>query len=152
MITASVKTTKKKAIGIISVVLAFIIAAILFFSGGKEQETSKEALSRHVTDNESRRDFISSFGWETEKEPSSVAEVLIPSKFDAVLEDYNKIQLAGGMDLTPFLGKTVMKYSYPLKNYEGGEAFATIYVYDGSVIAADISSHTDNTQYSIDCK
>ena len=98
-------------------------------------------------------EFISSFGWETEEEPQSVGEVLIPQEFDDVLSQYNELQKAAGMDLTPYLGKTVKKYSYAVKNYPGGgEAFATLYVYEGTVIAADVSSHTGGGQSSIDGK
>ena len=98
-------------------------------------------------------EFISSFGWEAEEEPQSVGEVLIPQELDSVLSQYNELQKAAGMDLTPYLGKTVKKYTYAVKNYpNGGEAFATIYIYEGTVIAADVSSHTGGGQSSIDGK
>ena len=153
MMTATFKTTKARALGIICVVLAVIIAVILFVFGGKEQPPAQEAVSRRVTDNKSRVEFISSFGWKPEEEPSSVGEVLIPQEFDDVLTQYNELQKAAGMDLTPYLGKTVKKYSYAISDYPGGgEAFATIYVYGGTVIAADVSSHTGGGQSSIDGK
>lgn len=151
MLTASVKTTKTKIIGTLCVILAVFIAAILFFFGGKGPEPSQEAVSRHVTDNESRREFIASKGWETEKEPSLVAEVQLPAEFDEVLTEYNKLQLASGMDITPYLGKTVTKYSYEVTNCsESNEVYATLYVRDKTVVAADIASHGDSWQRSID--
>lgn len=150
MLTASVKTTKTKIIGTLCVILAVFIAAILFFFGGKGPEPSQEAVSRHVTDNESRREFIAS-KWETEKEPSLVAEVQLPAEFDEVLTEYNKLQLASGMDITPYLGKTVTKYSYEVTNCsESNEVYATLYVRDKTVVAADIASHGDSWQRSID--
>ncbi|MGN0628151.1 MAG: DUF4830 domain-containing protein [Oscillospiraceae bacterium] len=153
LITASVKTTKMKVMGALCVILAVIIALILFFFGGNGPEPSEEAVSRHVTDNSSRRDFIASMGWKTAEEPSSVVEVQLPAEFDEVLTKYNELQLASGMDLTPYLGKTVTKYSYKVENFPGsGEVYATLYVYDGTVIAADIASHTDSWQRSIDGK
>ncbi len=152
MVTATFKTTKARALGGACIVLAVIIGAILFIFGGREQPT-QTALSRRVTDNKSRVEFISSFGWEVEEEPQSVGEVLIPQELDSVLTQYNGLQKAAGMDLTPYLGKTVKKYTYAVKNYpDGGEAFATIYVYEGTVIAADVSSHTGGGQSSIDGK
>lgn len=153
MMTATFKTTKARALGGACIVLAVIIGAILFIFGGREQQPAQAALSRRVTDNKSRVEFISSFGWEVEEEPQSVGEVLIPQEFDSVLSQYNELQKAAGMDLTPYLGKTVKKYTYAVKNYpDGGEAFATIYVYEGTVIAADVSSHTGGGQSSIDGK
>ena len=91
MLTASVKTTKTKVLGTLCVILAVIIALILFFFGGNAPEASSEAVSRHVTDNLSRREFIASRGWETEEEPSSVAEVSLPQEFDDVLTGYNEL-------------------------------------------------------------
>lgn len=139
--------------GTLCVILAAIIAAILFIFGGNAPGPSEETVSRHVTDNSARRSFIASMGWETAEEPSSVAEVQLPSELDEVLTKYNELQLASGMDLTPYLGKAVTKYSYKVKNFPGsGEVYATLYVYDGTVIAADIASHTDSWQRSIDGK
>ncbi len=153
MITASVKTTKMKVLGTLCVILAVIIAIILFFFGGKGPETSEETVSRHVTDNLSRRDFIASKGWETEEEPSSIIEISLPAEFDDVLTKYNELQLSSGMDLTPYLGKTVTQYSYKVTNCsESDEVYATLYVYNGTVIAADIASKTDSWQRSIDGK
>lgn len=151
MITASFKTTRARAVGMCCVILSVIIAVILFVFGGKESP-SQEALSRRVTDNKSRREFISSFGWNPDEEPSAVEEVMIPREFDPVLEKYNEIQKQAGMDLTPYLGKTVKKYSYAVSDYPDGEAFATIYVYEGTVIAADVSSHITGEQSGIDGK
>lgn len=153
MMTATFKTTKARALGAACIVLAVIIAAILFIFGGKEEQSAQTALSRRVTDNKSRVEFISSFGWKAEEEPSEVGEVLIPQEFDDVLTKYNELQKAAGMDLTPYLGKTVKKYTYAISDYpDGGEAFATIYVYEGVVIAADVSSHTGGGQSGIDGK
>ena len=152
MVTATFKTTKARTLGGACIVLAVIIGAILVIFGGREQP-AQAALSRRVTDNKSRVEFISSFGWEVEEEPQSVGEVLIPQELDSVLTQYNELQKETGMDLTPYLGKTVKKYTYAVKNYpDGGEAFATIYVYEGTVIAADVSSHTGGGQSSIDGK
>ncbi len=153
MITASVKTTKMKVLGMLCIILAVIIAAILFFFGGNSPETSEEAVSRHVTDNLSRKEFIASKGWETEEEPFSVTELSIPAEFDDVLTKYNELQLASGMDISPYLGKTVTKYCYKVTNCsESDDVYVTLYVYNEEVIAADIASHTDSWQRSIDGK
>lgn len=151
MITASFKTTRIRVVGICCIILSVIIAVIMFVFGGKEN-VPQEALSRRVTDNESRLEFISSFGWNLDEEPSAVVEVMIPQEFDSVLEKYNELQKEAGMDITPYLGKTVKKYSYAISDYPEGEAFATIYVYDGIVIAADVSSHITGEQSGIDEK
>ena len=151
LVTATVKTTKTKAIGVISIVLAAVIGVILFCFGGKGGDEIEEAVSRHVTDNDSRRSFMESMGWETEDEPESVSEIFIPDEFDEILEKYNEIQIQSGFDLSPYLGKTVKKYVYKVMNYgDEDEIYAALYVYNDTVIAADISSYKDSWQRSID--
>lgn len=148
MLTASLKTTRTKILGTLCVILALIIAAILFF-GGRNAGNAAESLSRHVANNEQRREYLSSCGLEAALEPSSVSEVLLPEEMDDILSEYNEFQLESGFDLSPYLGKKVKKYVYQIEGEE--ETFATLYVYEEKIIAADIASHTEGWQRAIDC-
>ncbi|MBQ2795724.1 MAG: hypothetical protein IJF04_06850, partial [Oscillospiraceae bacterium] len=103
MITASIKTSRTKIIGILCVILALIIGTILFF-GGKGPEEAAESISRRVTNNEERREYLVLKGVETAPEPSSVEEVLLP-KDDAVFKEYCEKQKAAGYDISSYLGK-----------------------------------------------
>ncbi len=148
MLTASVKTTRTKIIGTLCVILALIIAAILFFGGNTAPEAA-ESVSRHVADNEERIEYLSSCGLRAASEPSSVSEVLLPEEMDEILSEYNEFQLESGFDLSPYLGKKVKKYVYPIEGEE--EIFATLYIYEERIIAADLASHTEGWQRAIDC-
>ena len=128
-------------------ILAAIIAAILFF-GAKGTSDAAESVSRRVLDNNERREYLASKGFETADEPSSVEEVLLPAEMDEVLSEYNEIQLSSGFDLSPYLGKTVKKYVYPIEGE--AETFATLYIYNERIIAADIASHTEGWQKAVD--
>ena len=149
MLTASVKTTKTKLLGTVCIVLAAIIAVILFF-GEKNAGNATESISRRVTNNEERIEYIASKGVKTAGEPFSVEEVLLPEEPDEILLQYNEIQKNSGFDFSPYYGKTVKKYVYPL--LEETETFVTLYVFEEKIIAADIASHTEGWQRPIDGK
>ena len=146
MLTLSVKTTRKKIIGTVSLVLAFIIAAILFF-GDKEPEKAAESISRRITNNKEITEYLSKKGVETAGEPSSIETVLLP-KDDAVFNEYCQKQKEAGFDIYPYLGKTVKKYTYPV--LEKGETYVTVYVYEEKIISADIASHIEGWQKPVD--
>lgn len=133
--------------GTVCVILAVIIALILFF-GGKNAPEAEKSLSRHVTDNKARTQYIASKGFETTGEPCLVEDVLLPEKPDEILSEYNEIQKKSGFDLSPYYGKTVKKYVYALAEAE--ETFITLYVSDEIIIAGDIASHTEGWQRPID--
>ncbi|MBE6899781.1 MAG: DUF4830 domain-containing protein [Ruminococcaceae bacterium] len=147
MLTASIKTTRTKILGTACVVLAAVIAVILFFAG-ESGKNAAESISLRVTNNEERTGYIASKGFKTAEEPSLVEEILLPEEFDEILSEYNEIQKESGFDLSPYLGKKVKKYVYPIEGKE--EVFATLYVYENKVIAADIASHTEDWQRPID--
>ena len=149
MLTASVKTTRTKIDGTLCVILAVIIAVILFF-GEKKAGNAAESISLRVADNEERIEYISSKGFKTAGEPSSVEEVYFPKENDGVLSEYNEMLKKSGFDLSPYYGKTVKKYVYPV--LEENETYITLYVYEEKIIGADIASHTEGWQRPIDGK
>lgn len=146
MITASVKTSRTKIIGTLCIILAAIISVILFF-GGREAENAAESISRRVTNNEQRKEYLLSKGLETAAEPSSVENIVLP-KDDAVFEKYCELQKSAGFDISPYFGKTVTKYVYPVIGEE--ETYVTLYVYDERIIAGDIASHIGGWQKAVD--
>ena len=65
---------------------------------------------------------------------------MLPEEFDAVLEEYNALQLSQGFDLRAAAGKSCLCCSYDLVGYPGweGRVIATIYIFQGRVIGGDI--------------
>ena len=147
MITASVKTTKTKILGTLCIILAVIIGVILFAAESAPSDAA-ESISLRVTDNEQRTEYLASKGIQTAAEPSLVEDVFLPEEMDAVLSEYNKIQLSSGFDIVPYLGKTVKKYVYPIEDKP--ETYASLYVYNEKIIAADIASYISGEQWPID--
>ena len=91
---------------------------------------------------EARRAFLAGYGWEIDDADVAGEEVVVPAKFDAVYEDYNDIQRAQGLNLQRYRGKTVMRYTYPVTNYDGydGQVLATLLIYKDRVVGGDICS------------
>ena len=149
LLAVSYKTTKKRILSVLCILLAGIIAVLLFFWGGKEPLLRDE--KRMAKNREERMEYIRSFGWNVEEETEKADTVTLPRSFDDVLTDYNELQKPMGMDLAPYLGKEVKRYAYRLESEdEGEETFVTLYIYDDLIIAADIASHTEHWQRSID--
>ena len=92
---------------------------------------------------EQRIQFLKSFGWEVSAQPTEIAEVVIPTEFDEVYENYNALQKTQGFDLSPFKGQTVKRYCYAVTNYPGGvpNVYTNLLVSDGKVIGGDVCSN-----------
>ena len=131
--------TRKRALTIVFFATLIIFLLVL----GRWLMAYRNDVSRFST-TEGRQMFLSSLGWETDAASEEEKSVTLPEKMDAVLEEYNKLQLTQGYDLKPYLGKNCTQYSYKLTNYDaGGEAvYICIYIHKNRVIAGDI--HTSS--------
>ena len=92
-------------------------------------------------------EFLESYGWETYARPIESEEVIIPDPFDRVYENYNKIQIEAGLDLTPYKGMSGTRYTYIVTNYplDVGEAVrANVICIDGKPVAGDIMTVSIN--------
>lgn len=146
MITASIKTTRTKIIGTLCVILAVVIGFILFF-GGERTQNAEESISRRVLDNKARREYLALKGIQTALEPCKIKEVLLPEG-DPVFDEYCRMQEDAGYDIGKYLGKTAEVFVYPVEDEE--ETFATVFVFEGKIIAADVANHIDGTQKAVD--
>ena len=90
---------------------------------------------------EDRVRFLYELGWEVEDAPIYEKTFVLPESFDLVMQGYNEIQRAQGLDLSKYRKKTVTRYTYEVKNYASdGKVYANIIVYKNRVIAGDICS------------
>ena len=91
-------------------------------------------------EHEGRIAFIKQFGYEINEAPISEATFSMPTDFDRIITDYNEIQRRQGLDLSKYKGKTVTRYTYEVKNYDGydGTVYANLIVYKNKVIGGDV--------------
>ncbi len=151
MFVYSLKAATLKFLGAV-LASVVIIGAVIFVMPHKDASvttfTSKSKVTYDGMENaEDVTEFIGSFGIEVTAEPVEVMEVEIPSKFDAVLEEYEKLQKEQGLKLSKYKGKSATRYTYEVLNYpkdtEGnpsGKVFLNIIVCGKKVIAGDICS------------
>ena len=97
--------------------------------------------------NKDNIEFLRSYGWEVKKQPIEQVEVTIPSKFDDVYKNYNKIQLEAGLNLENYRGKKGIRYTYEVTNYPvktKDTIRANIIVIDNTPVAGDIMTTNIN--------
>lgn len=136
MMVLTAKVDLKKTLAILAGVFALILGAV-FLLGRKDQSTAAPALSA----NDSRVQFLQSFGWEVKNSPKETGQVQIPQEPGEVFTRYNTLQKGQGYDLTEFSGKKVMRYVYEITNYPGAKepVYATILMHKNKVIGGDVT-------------
>ncbi len=136
MMTAKVDL-KKIVIGLVAAAAVIVALILLFSGGGNAEETSAGA----VTNNDARVQFLKNFGWDVDASPTESSQVKIPEKSTEVYDRYNALQKSQGYDLTPYAGKTVMRYVYKINNFPGATepVYATLLVYKNQVIGGDVT-------------
>ncbi|MBQ3087234.1 MAG: DUF4830 domain-containing protein [Clostridia bacterium] len=144
MFCFSLKTVRQRIwMIVVGLVLIFAVATIVNGASKNISVSAQDFLSGSTASD--RIAFLQSFGWDVKEDPVSVADVVIPSVFGDVYENYNSIQIAQGFDLKEYAGRTVKKWVYAVENYPGyaqSEIYirATVLVCNGRIIGGDICS------------
>lgn len=139
MMVMTAKVNFKKIAIILAAAVGVILALILLFGGGND---AAETVAGTVSDNDSRVQFLESFGWEVTTSPMESSQVRVPNEQTEVFERYNALQKSQGYDLTQYAGKTVMRYVYQVNNYPDATepVYATLLVYKNQIIGGDITN------------
>ena len=139
MFIVTAKVPKRRHL--LPAVLAVLVAAIalLCLRAGKGGTDGKSPELRAET-NEARVKYLESLGWEVDGEPIEILRLTLPEELVEPYRSYNELQLKQGFDLTPFLGETLERYTYAVKNYPGRAdgCQADLYLSDGVIVAGDI--------------
>jgi len=137
MLMMTAKVNQKKILLSAAAVVAIIVALILLL-GGQSTSTSAPAA---IKSNDDRVQFLESFGWQVVTSPTESCQVRIPAETSEVFERYNSLQKTMGYDLSPYAGKTVMRYVYKIKNYPGATepVYATVLIADHQIIGGDVT-------------
>ncbi|MBQ7794082.1 MAG: DUF4830 domain-containing protein [Clostridia bacterium] len=86
-------------------------------------------------------EFLSRFGWEVSPNPIEKERFTLPITPDDIYTNYNSLQKEAGLDLTPYYGKSGIRYTYAVLNYpfnENSQVRANVLTIDGVPIAGDI--------------
>lgn len=128
---------------VILIVIAFV--SLLSYIGKVQHSHSYAENSAYAATEDDILSFVSKCGWQVDKEPVEVRDVVIPESFDEVYNNYNEIQLNQGFDLTKYAGKRVKRWTYIIKNYpdtapEDDFVRINILVSDDKIIGGDVCS------------
>lgn len=91
--------------------------------------------------------FIEEFGWKVDLQPVETEEFQLPKEFDTLYKRYNQYQIDIGLDLTPYKGKRVKRYTYKVLNYQlptehkDKQVYADVIVHGGKIIAGDLKTN-----------
>ena len=137
IVTAKVPKRRHLLPALLAAALAVVI--ILCLRAGKSDSGGKAPELRAET-NEARVGYLESLGWEVDSEPIEVLRLTLPDELVEPYRSYNELQLKQGFDLTPFLGETLERCTYAVKNYPGraNGCQADLYLSEGFIVAGDI--------------
>ena len=138
MMVMTAKVDKKKIVMVLAAAAVLVAALIMLFGGGGDATTT---AAPSLSSNDSRVQFLKSFGWEVASSPVESGQVRIPQEGSEVFDRYNALQKSQGYDLTPYAGKTAMRYVYKITNYPGATdpVYATLLVLKDQVIGGDVT-------------
>lgn len=139
MMVMTAKVDLKKILLIVTAAAVLILAVLALLGGGNEDSTQTAAPS--MSANDSRVQFLKSFGWDVTSSPKESGQVKIPKEQSAVFDRYNTMQKGQGYDLSSYAGKSVMRYVYQVNNYPGATApvYATLLVHKDKIIGGDVT-------------
>ncbi|MBE6768228.1 MAG: DUF4830 domain-containing protein [Ruminococcaceae bacterium] len=142
MFVVSVKMSRRRWVSLllcVGVLVLILAAAFLWPAGGGT------AVSTAAEDTAARIAFLNTLGYEVDPAYCEVCEIHIPEEFDAVFSEYNAMQAAADMDLTPYQGKRVKCWSYRILNSGNTEeTIAHLYVYRDEIVGGDITETVQN--------
>lgn len=138
MFAVSIRSSAIKG-AVVVFALAAIVGAALW-PGRVALPVAAGPSYQGVSDNAKRVAFLTGFGWEVDPQPSEVVEITLPQTFDDVYTNYNSIQRRQGLDLTPYRGSRVKRWTYRVRNYPGWAdgVYADLLIQGGTVVAGDV--------------
>ncbi len=114
---------------------------ILILLIGGEMYTAANIIPDADT-NAARVQFIKALGLNPDETATAVKEIIIPENFSDVYNNYNKLQLQAGYDLSLYKGCNATLYTHSIETPSGysGNCVVNIIVYNDRIIGGDISS------------
>ena len=122
-------------------VAALIVSLLLcFWAGQLHQNTAANVAMAGKLDALCRK-TLSRFGWEA-SELVCQEDFTLPDPFGPTYDTFLALQQEAGFDLTPYAGKTVLRYTYRIANYPAGSdtIYADLLLWQEQVIGGDLRS------------
>lgn len=130
---------KPKVIFGAAMALTGLIVILLTFIGNHNGAAEKAVMADiSCQTTEERIAYLKSLGWETDGTEAQ-KQVIIPTEFNTVYNDYNEIQIQQGFDLSKYKGQTVDFYTYNITNFKANDnVIADLLICNGMLVGADL--------------
>ena len=137
MFVLTTRLRKKRAILVGALVILLIAGGLLWRGLSRGTAAPGEPVLR---DNEERITYLRELGWEVDEEPIESMELALPEELTGSYAAYNELQLAQGFDLRDYLGKSVSRWTYQVRNYPDRpeDVQLNLYLCEDRPIAGDI--------------
>ena len=138
MFIVTAKVPERRHLLSAALAVLLVLAAALVLHVGKPAGGDADELRAET--NEARVAYLRRLGWEVDAEPVESLRLTLPEELVEPYRSYNALQLTQGFDLTPFLGQTLERHTYAVKNYPGRPdgCQADLYLSDETIVAGDI--------------
>ena len=120
-----------------------LLCALVFASGQLHQSSAKTPPApENISGNEDRVRYLSEWGWEVNPSAVETLDLVLPETLSDSYRSYNTLQAENQLDLAPYCGQRVKRYTYTVLNYPGQPegVQANLYLSGDTVIAGDILS------------
>lgn len=153
MFIISFKVNKNKLfLGLVILLIIALLTGLGYKMLTKKNQAMPDINVAAINQNESNLavNFIESFGNKVDAKAVESEEFTLPTQFDTLYKRYNQYQMDIGLDLKPYLGKNVKRYTYKVLNYKtpkqysGQQVYADVLISDGKVIAGDLKTNEIN--------
>lgn len=146
MFVFSLKAERKHVIAAaIALALAIVVIVLAIVLPSGDTPTAASKVDWQVTSTEERVRLAHELGYELDAASECVEEIRVPDDPDATLIAYDALQEKMGLSLLEYSGKRVKRYTYTVNNtVDGKTAWVHLYVYDGRVVAGDITTAGPN--------
>ena len=143
MFVLTARLTKKRAV--LWVLAAGAVLVLLILLAGHLHGSGSKS-SGQLDTNESRIDYLQSYGWEVNSEPVTTLQLMMPDTLEEPYLSYNELQKKQGLDLSAACGKQVSRYTYTVTNFPGRPdgVQADLYLCEGKPVAGDILCTGEN--------
>lgn len=135
--------SKRLLWAVVATAAAILVACVIAFAAVPRQPdaaTCDEADSYSLTvkDDQQAREFLRQFGVAGDIKKTAEETVKIPVRFNAVYEEYNRLQQRIGLDLHAVSGKTALKTTYRIHSDKAD--YAVLLLRGGRVVGGHFTS------------
>lgn len=131
-----IKTPSKVGKIILPVIIFSLLVFFAAFAYSEVENVSASSVGYSAQNNAERIAFLKSFKVDCKTEPSEIREVVIPTDFSGIFDEYQAAQIKQGFSLEELKGCRVKRFTYDINGENDGKCIAEMLVKDGKIVAA----------------